>query len=301
MEGLFDLFYWDSSYNGTLIANLAICIAIIASVRLFSGTISHVNATEELIKKDNPAFGISLAGVIFGVTIVLTSVIYSEQPVLNMMDSAISVGLYGILGIILMGVTRIVFDRICFPDISIRDEIAKGNIAAGIIDAGNVIATALIIRAVMVWVNANTVEGVSALLVAYIISQLLLTLSTYIRLKLLTSKNNGKSIINAFKKGNVALAVTFAGKRIGTAFAITAASYLMVYEFNNIYELLLVWSLISIGMMLALKVLTFVGNKTILAGIDVKKEVITQKNIALGAVQAVMYISLGLLLAELMA
>lgn len=298
---LMELFYWDHAYNSTLAINLAICIAIIASVRLFSGTISHVNATDELITKDNPAFGISLAGVVFGVTIVLTSVIYSEQPIMDTMDSALSVALYGVVGIVLMAVTRVVFDRICFPDISIKKEIIKGNAAAGIIDAGNVIATAIIIRAVMVWVNANTIEGIQALVVAYIISQLLLTLSTYVRLKFLSPKERGKTIIDSLKKGNVALALTFSGKRIGTAFAITAASYLMIYEFNNIYELLLVWSILSVIMMLILKVLTIIGNNTVLAGIDIKDEVINQKNVALGAVQAVLYASLGLLLAELMA
>ena len=299
---LLDLFYWDSSYNGILLVNLFICIIIIASVRLIGGFIGNVkNSTEELIKKDNPAFGISLAGVVFGVTIVLTSVIYNEQPVINAFDSAVAVALYGFIGIILMYVTRVVFDRVCFPDISIGDEIAKGNIAAGIIDAGNVIATAIIIRAVMVWVNAHTIEGLQALVLAYIISQLLLTLSTYIRLRILTSRNRGKSIITSFKKGNVALALTFSGKRIGTAFAITAASYLMIYEFNNIYELLLVWSILSIAMMFVLKFLTIVANSTVLAGINIKDEVINQQNVALGAVQAVLYASLGLLLAELMA
>ncbi len=298
---LFDLFYWDHSYNTTLILNLAICIGILASVRLFSGKISHINADEELIKKDNPAFGISLAGVVLGVVIVLTSVIYSEQPVMDVIDSAVSVILYGIIGIILMSVTRVVFDRMCFPDISIGDEIKKGNVAAGIIDAGNVIATAIIIRAVMVWVSAHTLEGIGALVIAYIISQLLLTLSTYVRLRLMTSKNRGRNIINSLKKGNIALALTFSGKRIGTAFAITAASYLMIYEFNNIYELLFVWSILSVCMMFALKALTIVANATVLAGFNIKKEVIYEGNIALGAVQAVIYASLGLLLSELMA
>ena len=293
-----ELFYWDHNYNVILLVNLAICIGLFTSLRLFSGAIAHVSAWDELVKKDNPAFGISLAGVAFAVTLVLVGAIYGK-PANNLQDSIIAVGGYGIIGIVLMALTRIIFDRIALPKISIRDEIEKTNIAAGIIDAGNVIATAIIIQAVTIWVEVNTIAGIIALLTGYVISQVLLTVATFIRVKLFSWRNKGSSIQEAFKEGNAALALHFAGRRIGTAFAITAAANIMVYEVYDIYQLLLAWIGISVIMIAVLMILSFIADKIILFRIDVNYEITTQRNIAIGALQGVVYMSLGLLLAQL--
>lgn len=296
----FDMIYWDSSYNPVLLLNLCIAVALFACLRLFSGAISHVSATDELLKKDNPAFGISVAGVALAVTIVLTGAIYGE-PVNNFSDSIVSVGLYGLLGIVLMWLSRIIFDRIALPKISIRDEIIKGNVAAGIIDAGNVVATALIIRAVMTWVESNTIEGLTAVLFGFVVSQVLMTLAIYARVRLFSMNNDMKSMQDEFRKGNKALALRFAGRRIGIAFAITAAANIMVYEIYDFELLLFAWTAVSIGMMILLSVLAFLADKVIFFRVDVKDEIINQQNIAVGILQCVIYLSLGLLISELMA
>lgn len=297
MESI-DLFYWDSSYNTILLVDLAICIALFTSLRLFSGAIAHINAWDELVNKDNPAFGISLAGVAFAVTLVLIGSIYGK-PTNDLQDSAIAVGMYGILGIILMAITRLIFDKIALPKISIRDEIAKKNIAAGIVDAGNVIATAIIIQAVTMWIEVNTLEGVTSLLTGYAVSQILLTLATFARVRLFSLHNKGLSIQEVLKQGNTALALSFAGRRIGTAFAITAAANIMVYEIYEVKQMLLAWSGISLIMMGVLAILSFVADKVILFKINIDDEIVNQHNIAVGALQCVIYISLGMLLAQL--
>lgn len=70
--------YWDSGLNGVILINLAIVIGLFTCIRLFSGTIAHINASNEILKKDNPAFGISLAGVTFAVGIMLSGAIYGH-------------------------------------------------------------------------------------------------------------------------------------------------------------------------------------------------------------------------------
>lgn len=298
MQGLFSAFYWDNSYNVILLANLAVCIAFFTSLRFFSGAIAHVSAWNELVKRDNPAFGISLAGAVLGVTIVLTGAIYGKQAQ-TLTESVMAVGTYGVIGIVLMVASRLIFDRIALPRISIRDEIENENIAAGIIDAGNITATAIIIHTVTQWVEVNTISGILALMVGYIISQVLLTAATYLRLEIYTLRNKA-SMQEAFKSGNVALALRFVGRRIGTAFAVTAASNIMVYEEYNIYQLLLAWALISVVVMIVLSILSYIADRVILYNIDSNKEIVEQKNIAIGALQGVIYICLGMLLAQLM-
>lgn len=298
-ENEIGLFYWDSNYNSTMLLSLAIIIGLFTSLRLFSGAVSHVDPSYELTQKDNGAFGISLAGVVFGVTLVLTGVIPNSWA-MDLQGSIIAVGVYGVVGIVLMALTRVIFDRIALPRISIRDEIVKGNAAAAIVDAGNVIAAALVIRSVMTWITTNTLEGLKALLLIYVVSQVILTVIGMIHVRLFSMNNNGKSIQEEFSEGNVALALRFSGRRIGIAFAITAASHIMVYEVYEVTSLLFAWTMISLIVVIALTLLSWLATRIILFGMDVNDEVIRQRNIALGAVQGVIYIALGLIVSSLM-
>lgn len=138
-----DAIYWDHYYNDVILLNLLIVIALFTSLRLFSGTIAHINASDEIIKKDNPAFGISLAATTFALTIMLTGTIYGS-PDIDSHYALMAVGGFGILGIILMAITRIIFDKLVLPQLSLRNEIVNGNLAVGIADAGNVLAAAII-------------------------------------------------------------------------------------------------------------------------------------------------------------
>jgi uncharacterized membrane protein YjfL (UPF0719 family) len=293
-----DFIYWDHSYDLILLLNLIIVTLLFTAVRFFTGVISHTNATHELFTKDNPAFGLSVAGVFFGVTIVLTGTIYGN-PEETVFASAFSVLTYGVIGIVLMGVTRFIFDKIALPEVHLREEILKGNMAVAIADTGNVIAGALVIRAVMVWITDNTIDAIISLLVAYAASQFILTAATWFRLRMFEHKYKGRSTQEELRNGNIALALAFAGRKIGTALAITVASHLVVYEEYDVKSILLPWMGLSVFIIIVLKGVSFVAERLILVGVDRKSEVLDQRNIAVGALQAVIYISLAILLAEL--
>jgi uncharacterized membrane protein YjfL (UPF0719 family) len=292
------ILYWDPDYNPVMLINFSIAIALFASLRLFAGNVAHVNTSEELTKKDNTAFGISLAGVAFGITIIISGAVFGK-PVNTLWDSAIAVALYGVIGLILLVLARFIFDKLAFTGFSIRDEIVKGNVAVGMIDAGNTVASAIIIRAVMVWVDTNTAEGLISILVAYFVSQVIMTGATLARLKLFARQNEDFSAQEALAQGNTALALRFAGRKIGTAFAIASASNVMVYEIYSFPTLVTAWAALSIVMVIILTGLSKVATMVILGGIDLKSEIIQQRNVALGTIQGVVYLSLGLLLAEL--
>jgi len=293
-----DLIYWDHSYNKILLLNFSIVIALFASLRLFSGTVAHINASDELLKKDNAAFGLSLAGVTFALTILLSGTIYGDMGG-DMMNSAVAIGVYGLVGIVLMAGARIVFDKMALPDISLREEISKGNIAVAICDASNVLAAAIILRALMIWITDNTMEALVALLAGYAISQAVLTGATRLRLKIFSVRHQDKSVQEELKKGNIALALSFAGRKIGTAFAISVAANLVVYEVYDIKMFLLPWLVVSLAVIFILKLLSFVAERIILYKVNVFHEILEQRNVAIGALQGVIYLSLALLLAEL--
>lgn len=299
MESELGVAYWDHGYNPTMLLCLFIIIALFTSLRLFSGAISHVDPSYELTQKDNAAFGISLAGVVFGVTLVLSGVIPNSWT-MSLTEVGIAVAVYGIAGIGLMVLTRLIFDRIALPRISIREEIVKGNTAAAIVDAGNVIAAALVIRALMVWTPTTSLESVVDLLKLYAVSQIVLTVVAMLHVRLFTMHGvDDRTLQDEIHGGNTALALRLSGRRIGIAFAITAASNIMVYELYSVNRLLGEWVLVSLLFILGLTLLSWLATRIILFGMKVNDEVINQRNIAIGAMQGTIYASLGLLVSSL--
>ncbi len=290
--------YWDHFYNHILLLNLLIVIGLLTSLRLFSGTIAHIKASDELLKKNNPAFGISLAGATLALTIMLSGTIYGS-PENDAYYSILSVGFFGILGIMLMALTRLILDKVTLPLISLRDEIIKGNIAVSIVDAGNVLAAAIIIRTVMIWVTAVSVEDVMALLGGYLVSQFILTAMTRLKRKIFETVNRGSFVQTELQKNNIALALRFSGQKIGAAFAIATAAHVVVYEQYNTLPILTAWFCASLIAVLIWKILCLLAERLILWRVDMNKEVLEQKNMAVGAVQAAIYISMGLLISSL--
>lgn len=293
-----EFFYWDNSINDIVLVNLLIIIALFTCLRLFSGTIAHINASTEILKKDNAAFGISLAGTTFAVAIMLSGALYGNYEG-DLLTSTAYVAGFGVLGIALMALTRIIFDKITLPQISLRDEISKGNIAVAIADTSNVIAAAIIIRSLMMWVTDNALHDVLSLLVAYAISQVILTSTTYLRRRAFRMIHDGRRTQKELQEGNVAMALSFGGRKIATAFAITIASnfdFFEVYDFKTIF---LPWAMIAITAVIILKIIAFITERIVLFNVATMREILDEKNIAVGAIQAAIYMAMGLLISGL--
>ncbi len=295
--GITDVIYWDHYYNQIILLNLLIVIGLFTALRLFSGTIAHINASDELLKKDNPAFGISLAATTFAITIMLTGTVYGS-PEIDARYAITAVGAFGVIGIVLMALTRFIFDKITLPGVSLRDEIVRGNIAVAIADAANVLAAAVILRTVLIWVIGFNMESIVALLGGWAVSQFMLTGFTLAKRQMFKIVHKGADLQDQLRQGNIAVALRFAGLKIGAAFAIATAAKIVVYEVYDILPILAGWFIASLVAVVVWRLLSFVAERIILWRVDTKNEVVEQKNIAIGALQAVIYISLGVLLSS---
>ncbi len=288
----------DSVTLGYYFLDLIIVIALLAGVKLMMGVIANIPGGKP--KDSNPALGIAKAGAIVAIAIMLMGVLagdISDTP----QDELILMLVYGLFGIFLMWVTRIVFDRISLPHISIRKAIAGGNIAAGIVDAGNMIATAIIIRAVMVWVDSPTTSGVMIVAGGFLLSQILLLLATLYRSKVFALRHPDGSIHQEIENDNISLALRFSGHRIGVALAVTAASGMVAYIENDLLMQAALWFLVACFMFILLITAAAITRKVVLAGVDIATAVDKEKNIAIGAIEAAIYMAVGFLLAGLFA
>lgn len=292
-----DLIYWDHYYNGILLANLAVVVAVFVSLKFFSAAIIHVNPTRELSVRDNPAFGISLAGAMLAISIMLGGAIYGSPDNQGIPDFVEVAGL-GVIGILMMTITRFIFTKITLPRVSLRQELLAGNKAVAIADAGNVIAAGIIAYVVMIWVPDYSLEAMIALIGGYVISQAFLTIMTLIRIRVFSRINQGGCLQSQLQQGNIAMALKFAGQKIGTALAMSTAAHIVVYEELSIGPILIAWLIASVIVVVVWEVLCQIAQRIILFRVDLNHEVIADKNIAIGSMLAAIYISIALLISQ---
>lgn len=300
MADLFDISAVDTYIYQVLLVDLAIAVVMISSLRFVTGIVANVNSAEELASRDNFAFGIAMAAGVISLALMLTGAV-SGEPSSTLLSEAISVFSYGVLGLVLIKVGRLAQDKLLFTGIEIQNKIKEGNLAAALVDAANTIATGLVLRAVMLWVESDTLDGLLVVLAAFVFTQLMLALVTKYRLIVYARRHDGASLEVAFSENKVALAVRFFGHLLGVALAVTAASGVVAYDVDNLLRALALWSGITVLFAILVSLLAIVARSIILMGVDVVEEVNNQNNIGVAAIEAAIYISIGLFFTALFA
>lgn len=279
-----------------------IIMGFMGILKMLSGSLTGVSLKDLLAKQDNFAAGITLAGAIVAISILMMGVSAGDAG--HNYTSEISLMLvYGVAAIFFMWLTRKIFDQFIFSKVSIHDEIIGGNVAAGIIDAFNMIATAVIVRAAMTWVDGSTFMGILVVAAIFILSQVFLLLATIYRSRVFNSRHKdiGKTLQTEIKAGNMALAIRFSGHRLGLALALTATSGIVIYDPQLLLLSILTWLIMGIVLFAAQTILAIILRHIILNGIDVGEEVGVQKNVAIGAIEASIYVGIGLIFIGLLA
>lgn len=283
-----------------LAIDISIAIVLLGAMRFLSGSSAQVNSTDELAKEDNFAFGISVAGSIAALGIVLTGAITGESATSYLME-AVGMLSYGILGLILIRIGRIIHDRIALNQINKTEQIKAHNISVGIVDAAGAIATAIVIRAVLLWVDGLDLSTFIAIVSGFIVSQAMLVLVTRLKERQYAKNNQGSCMQEAFANGQVALSIRYSGQVISTALAVTAASHFLNYSPDTLLINLTGWLIFSLVMTVLVSFLTAFAKKLILWGIDLVEEVDHQHNIGVASVEMAISISIALILMALMA
>ncbi len=281
---------------GMMVMDFVLVFAVLLLVRVLYGVASGVDTLHEISVKDNFAVGISLAGATAAIGIMLTGVVSGEFAFSYGMEFVAMVS-YGVLGLALMWLTRLIFDRVSLPRLSVRAEIGNGNVAVATVEAGNLLATAIMVRAVMIWSDDALIPGLIAVLVGYVGSQIILTATAYYRIWLYRLRNPGGRFSEAVQSGNLAVALRFIGFQIGVALAVTAAGGLAPYApGGDPLMQAVVWGAVSICAAVVLVILTLIAEFAVLTGLDLSEEVDRQRNIGVALVEVAVYLAIGLLL-----
>ena len=282
-----------------LAIDITIAIILLGAMRFLSGLSAKVNSTEELAKNDNFAFGISVAGSILALGIVLTGAITGENASSYLME-VIGMFAYGAYGLILIKVGRIIHDKVALQRLDKMALIREQNLTIGVVDAAGAIATAIVIRAVLLWVDGLDISTFIAITCGFFVAQMMLVMVTRLRERQYSKNNQNDCLQEAFSNGQLALAIRYSGQMISTALAVTAASHFLVYSPETLVMNLIGWIVFGVVMTLLVFVLTAVAKRIVLWGINLVEEVDQQHNIGVACIEMTTSIAIALILTALM-
>ncbi len=295
------LYFYDSygAFPAVALVNLAVALLVMVFARAVAGLTQGVSALAELHERDNPAFGIAVAGLLFALATLLTGAMYGEAADTLWLEFAVMLG-YGVYALAMMLLAGLVLEHVTLHQFSVRAEIQGRNVAVGIVHAGNLIATALIIRSAMQWQAAYGWADVLRVLGAFVVSQAILLAVARYRGLVFARRNGGADFAEALKGGNVALACRYTGHQIGVALGITAAS---TFADSALGWLAAVgaWAVAAVIATVAVSLMAIVLRHAVLFRVDVGDEVDRQRNVAVGAIEGLVYLSAGWLLVGLFA
>ncbi|MBE0367012.1 MULTISPECIES: DUF350 domain-containing protein [Pseudoalteromonas] len=283
-----------------LLIDMIVIIALFVSLKYIKGWVSNLHANDEITEKDNFAFGLSFAGGLAGLAVVLTG-ITSGAFADSLLEEATQMAGYGVVGIVLIKIGHFFQDKVALKKVDLHGEILKGNITAALIDFGHVLSVAIVIRSALVWVLTEGWYGLPIVVIAFVIGNICMLLVSQYRVQLFKRTNrNGDCLQQAILDNNIAVGIRYAGFLIGSALALTAATGIAPYVADTITSSLIYWSVSALGSIIAFIVLHLVMIKIILAGKDISDEVNRQKNIGVATISAAISFAVGITMATLL-
>lgn len=283
---------------GIVALDLAIAVAAMCALRYGAGILFGVDSRDELAEKDNLAFGLALAGGVAAVALILAAAAAGD-PAITFATELGVVAAYAVLGLVLLKVGILVNDWIVFHKFSLKGALKSQNTAAGVVQAANLLALGVLINGAINWAEGDLLQGLLSVVAMFFLAQFVVLGVTRIRAAIYARRHDGQRWQAAIEGGNTALGVRYAGHLIGTALASSSAGGMVVFvagvESGALiaYVAWFVWAAVLAAVLL---VLSMLAQKVILGGVDVVEEVDRQRNIGVAAIEAAVFVGVGLVI-----
>lgn len=250
---------------------LIACFILFYLGKLFFQLINRrIAVNEELVKKDNVAFAISMVGYYFGLVMAIGGALVG--PSNGLVNDLIDLVIYGILSIILMSVSIVINDKLILYKFKNEEEIIRDqNAGMGAIQFANYLATGLIIYGAV----SGEGGGIVTALAFWGLGQVVMVLAGLIYARMLNYDVHAE-----IEKDNVAAGVGFAGAllAIGNITRIASSG-----DFVSWDEHLLKFAYIVVFGLILLPIIRFITDKVLLPGEKLTDEIAHQEKPNLGA------------------
>lgn len=283
---------------GVVALDLAIAVAAMCALRYGAGALFGVDTHDELAEKDNLAFGLALAGGVVAVAVVLAAAAAGEAA-LDFRSELGAVAAFAAVGLLLLKVGMLINDGVVFHKFSLKDAIKAQNAAAGTVQAANLVALGVLINGAINWADGPLAHALVSVVVTFLLAQIVVLAVTRVRASIYAHRHDGERWQSAIEGGNTALGVRYAGHLVGTALAASAAGGMVSFVAGVdtaawlAYVAWFVWAVVLAAALLGLSML---AQAVILRGVDVVDEVDKQRNVGVAAIEATVFVGIGLII-----
>lgn len=277
-----------------LAIDVSIAICLLITLRWMSGRLVAINKQDDLCAQANFALGISVAGRMLALCIVLSAAVASSSKT-DYTSTALSMLFYGLVGIFLIRIGRFAHDKIILHRLDKEEHIRKRNTSIALVDASSSISTALIVRSIMLWVEGSDANTLVAILSGFFVTLAILLATTRLYERRFKENNQSGSLQKSLTKGQLALAIQHSGNLLGTAMVVTAASNLLIYNPVGYVSNLTSWLIVGLALSLLLAILVAISKKLILAGLDSVQEIDQQHNIGIASIEMVLSVGIAMI------
>ena len=246
---------------------------------------SSYSVREELVEKDNAALGIGMAGYYFGLILAIGGTL--SGPSQGLENDLIDIGIYGLLAIILLNLSRLVNDGLILHGFKVRDELIDDqNAGTGVVVAASYIATGLVIFGAV----SGEIGGIVTTVIFWALGQLALVLAG-----LMYEWITPYSIHDEIEKDNVAAGVAFAGALVGIGVIVFHASAGNFISWTvNLQD----FAIEVIAGLILLPIVRFISDVILLPGQKLTDEIANQEhpNLGAGFIEATSYVGASFLI-----
>ncbi|WP_218352540.1 DUF350 domain-containing protein [Alteromonas lipotrueiana] len=267
-----------------LTIDLLLALVLLVVMKWLAGVFKKSSVADELGVKDNFAFGISIAGGMLSLCIVLGSVV-GRHVGEGFEAAATGMITFGLIGIVLVQFGRYAHDKLVLNRVDTRALINDRSVSIALVDAASLIGSAIILRSMVLWVDGSDVNALIAICTGFTVVLIILLFMTRIYEVRYARDNQNDSFQGALQKGQLALAVEHAGNLLGTALIVASARHLLNYHPDGYVSNVTGWLIVSVVLSLALYVLVNLSKKVILWGLDYRQEVDKQHNIGVACLE----------------
>lgn len=282
MEALLKLVPLSKELLIYLAMDVTIALLLLVLMKWLTGAFRKYSVTEELGVKDNFAFGISIAGGMLSLCIVLSSVV-GRHVGLGYREAALGMLAFGIVGILLVKCGRFAHDKLVLNKIDTHEMIAQRSVSVALVDAASLVASAIVLRNIMLWVDGSDVNAFIAIVTGFSVVLTMLLIMTRIVEFRYSKDNQNDSFQKALEKGQLALAIEHTGNLLGTAMIVSAAKDLLIYHPSGYVSNVTGWLIVSVCLAIALHMLVLLSKKIVLFGMNFRQEVDHQHNVGVAA------------------
>ena len=282
MDALIKLVPLGSDLWIYLAIDVSIALALLVVMKWVTGLMRKNSVTEELGIKDNFAFGISIAGGMLSLCIVLSSVV-GRHIGQGYSEAATGMVTFGIVGILLVKFGRFAHDKLVLNRVDTHAMISERSVSIALVDAASLVASAIVLRNIMVWVNGSDMNAIIAIVTGFSVVLTMLLVMTRILEVRYAKDNQNDSFQGALRKGQLALAIEHSGNLLGTAMIVSAAKNLLIYNPSGYVSNVTGWLVVSVALAIALHILVLINKKVIMFGMNFRQEVDQQHNVGVAS------------------